>query len=78
MKIKLNNVKRVPISTDYIKLDSLLKFTAIASTGGEAKTMIMEGDVFVDGEPCTMRGKKIIPGNVVRFGNTMFLVAKHK
>ena len=47
--------------TEYIKLDSLLKFAALVGTGGEAKLVIAEGMVKVNGEVCTMRGKKITP-----------------
>lgn len=55
----------VEITTEYIKLDQLLKFSGIAMTGAEAKEMILSGMVIVDGEKCVMRGKKIRPGNSV-------------
>ena len=55
----------VAISTEFIKLDSLLKFAGIAAVGGEAKFMVTSGAVLVNGEVCTMRGKKISPGDVV-------------
>ena len=55
----------VAISTEVIKLDSLLKFAGIAAVGGEAKFMVTSGAVLVNGEVCTMRGKKIRPGDVV-------------
>ena len=55
----------VQIRTEFIKLQDLLKFAAAVSTGGEAKILIQEGDVTVNGEVCTMRGKKIRPGDVV-------------
>ena len=55
----------VEITTEYIKLDQLLKFSGIAMTGAEAKEMILSGMVSVDGETCVMRGKKIRPGNSV-------------
>ena len=76
MRIKLKGVKRVNITDDHIKLDALLKYASIASTGGEAKLMIQNGGVFVDGEPCTARGKKIRPGSVVRFGSDVLIVDK--
>lgn len=47
----------VEISTEFIKLDALLKFAALVGTGGEAKYVIAEGLVEVNGEVCTMRGK---------------------
>lgn len=58
-------MKAIHIETEYIKLQDLLKFAAAVSTGGEAKILIQEGDVTVNGEVCTMRGKKIRPGDDV-------------
>ena len=55
----------VEISTEFIKLDALLKFAALAGTGGEAKYGIAEGLVEVNGEVCTMRGKKCRAGEVI-------------
>ncbi len=49
----------IKITTEFIKLDQLLKFSGIAMTGGEAKDMILNGEVLVNNEICTMRGKKI-------------------
>ena len=72
--IRLSGVRRIIISSQFIRLDALLKFASIASTGGEAKMLIQNGDVFVDGEPCTQRGKKIISGGIVRIGETTLVV----
>ena len=58
----------VTISTEFIKLDALLKFAGLVNSGGEAKTLIQEGDVLVNGEVCTMRGKKLRPGDTVTLG----------
>lgn len=58
----------IPISTEYIKLDALLKFANLVCSGGEAKIRIQEGEVLVNGEVCTMRGKKIRPGDQVTLG----------
>lgn len=55
----------VEIRTDFIKLDSLLKFTGLSETGGDAKLVITEGRISVNGEICKARGKKIYPGDVV-------------
>lgn len=55
----------ITITTEYIKLQDLLKFAAIASTGGEAKIMVQEGQVTVNGEVCTQRGRKIRLGDDV-------------
>ena len=53
------------ITTEFIKLESLLKFECLVETGGEAKERIQDGEVQVNGEVCTMRGKKLRPGDVV-------------
>jgi len=74
MKVKVKGIRSISISGDYIKLDSLLKFASVASTGGEAKYLIQSEEVFVDKEVCTVRGKKIRPGSIVRCGNTVLLV----
>ena len=55
----------VKIQTEFIKLDALLKFAGVTETGGEAKERIQSGEVKVNGEVCTMRGKKLRPGDVV-------------
>lgn len=55
----------IKIDTEFIKLDALLKFANLVSSGGEAKIRIAEGEVLVNGEPCTMRGKKLRPGDTV-------------
>ena len=60
-------METIKINTEFIKLDALLKYAALVGTGGEAKTVIAEGLVSVNGEVCTMRGKKIRPGDRVRF-----------
>lgn len=62
------------ISGDYIKLESLLKFEGMTETGGEAKFLIQDGQVLVNGEICTMRGKKIRPGDTVQLDETEITV----
>ena len=62
-------MEKIAIETEFIKLDALLKFAALVGTGGEAKYVIGEGMVRVNGEVCTMRGKKIRPGDTVSFGD---------
>ena len=57
----------IPIHTEFIKLQDFLKFANAIESGGMAKTFIQEGDVLVNGEVCTMRGKKIYPGDTVLF-----------
>lgn len=60
--------QRVSIRTEFIKLDSLLKYAGLTDTGGFAKELIQGGQVKVNGEICTMRGKKIHSGDVVEAG----------
>lgn len=55
----------ITITTEYIKLQDLLKLAAVTDTGGEAKILIQEGQVLVNGEVCTQRGKKLRPGDDV-------------
>ncbi|MBO6052810.1 MAG: RNA-binding S4 domain-containing protein [Clostridia bacterium] len=66
----------VKIDTDFIKLDSFLKFAALVGSGGEAKTAILDGLVSVNGEVCTMRGKKLYPGDRVSFCGAELVVEK--
>lgn len=68
-------MKTVTITTEFIKLQDLLKLADLVSTGGEAKIRIVDGEVTVNGEVCTMRGKKIRPGDTVDFGGTELGVA---
>lgn len=58
--------REITIKTEFIKLDSLLKFAGLAETGGNAKEVIAEGRIKVNGEVCTMRGKKIRPDDSVQ------------
>ena len=69
-------MEKITIETEYIKLDSLLKFAAVVGTGGEAKYVISECMVSVNGEVCTMRGKKLRPGDKVSFQGLDFEVVK--
>ncbi len=55
----------IHIQTEFIKLDAFLKYAGLVGTGGEAKVRIQEGEVAVNGETCTMRGKKLRPGDSV-------------
>ena len=61
-------METIAVKTEYIKLDALLKYAALLSSGGEAKTAVAAGLVKVNGEVCTMRGKKLRPGDRVEFG----------
>lgn len=71
MKVKIKLAKNNPLEVldireEHIRLDALLKFAAVAETGGEAKQMIQEGEVTVNREVCCQRGRKIHPGDIVR------------
>ena len=68
-------MKTMTITTEYIKLQDLLKLANAVETGGEAKECIQGGDVQVNGEVCTMRGKKIRPGDVVAFRGQEYAAA---
>lgn len=69
-------VEKVTLTTEFIKLDQLLKFANAAESGGMAKEMILDGIVLVNDEVCTMRGKKIRPGDrvLVDFEDEGFLI----
>ena len=66
--------KTIKITTEFIKLDALLKFASMVGSGGEAKQLIQDGQVLVNGEVCTMRGKKIRPGDRVSLGGEEVVV----
>ena len=68
-------MKTIVIRTEFIKLQDLLKFANLVETGGEAKECVQNGDVQVNGEVCTMRGKKIRPGDDVCFEGQHYTVA---
>lgn len=65
----------VVITTEFIKLQDLLKFENLVESGGMAKEIIQNGEVVVNGEVCTMRGKKIRPGDDVLFEGEHYTVA---
>ena len=68
-------MKTVTITTEFIKLQDLLKFANLVETGGMAKDRVQSGQVTVNGEVCTMRGKKIRPGDTVSFDGQELTVA---
>ena len=72
----MKNMEKISITTEFIKLDSFLKLAALVGTGGEAKFVITEGLVTVNGEVCTMRGKKLYPGDKVSFADNDLEVVK--
>ena len=56
-------MEKIEITTEFIKLDALLKFSGLCETGGEAKLCVEDGLVKVNGETCLQRGKKLRPGD---------------
>ena len=68
-------METIKITTEFIKLQDLLKFANLVSTGGEAKIIIQEGEVKVNGEVCTQRGKKIRSGDDVVLDGQHYTVA---
>ena len=69
--------QEIPISTEFIKLEAFLIFSGAVETGGEAKNRIQNGDVLVDGEVCTMRGKKIHDGDEIAYNGEVIHVHQH-
>ena len=66
----------IQIHTEFIQLQDLLKFAGAVETGGDAKLIIQEGRVTVDGEVCTMRGKKLRPGDRAAIDGQLELVVR--
>lgn len=64
----------IQISTEFIKLDSFLKFSGAASLGSEAKMYVLDELVKVNGEICTQRGKKLYKGDIVEFNGEAYKV----
>ena len=81
--MKVNVQKKRPeeipvvIDTEFIKLEAALKFSDAVPSGGLAKTVIQEGEVKVNGEVCTMRGKKLYPGDRVEYMGVTYLICIH-
>ena len=64
----------IEIQTEWIKLDSFLKFASVCVTGGEAKIRIEQGEILVNGEPCFQRGKKLRDGDVIAVDGQQYVV----
>lgn len=62
-------METITITTDFIRLQDLMKLANMVSSGGEAKQLIQDGQVLVNGQPCLQRGKKLRPGDTVTFRN---------
>ena len=76
VKKKENNIP-VLIHTEFIKLQDAMKYANIVYSGGEAKQMILDGMVIVNGEVCVMRGKKLYPGDTFVFDGQSYLICIH-
>lgn len=68
----------VVISTEFIKLEAALKYVNAVASGGEAKAMILDGCAKINDEVCTMRGKKLYPGDRFAFMGTTYLICIHE
>ena len=66
----------ITISEEYIRLDNLMKYSGLCNSGGRAKYLIQNGEVKLNGEVCTMRGKKIRSGDMIEYQNKTVKVEK--
>ena len=78
VKKKDSNEIPVVIGTEFIKLEAALKYVNATESGGMAKAVIQDGLVTVNGEICTMRGKKLYPGDKVSFEGAEYLITIHE
>lgn len=67
-------METIKINEEFIHLDNLMKFSGLCNSGGRAKYLIQNGEVKLNGEVCTMRGKKIRPGDKIEYQNRMIEV----
>ena len=75
VRVRYTSDITIPITTEYIKLESFLKFCGAAETGGMAKNWIQNGEILVNNEICTQRGKKLRPGDRVMCLGECYYVA---
>lgn len=78
VKRKDTEERKIQISTEFIRLEALLKLADAVPSGGMAKNLIQDGEVMVNDEICTMRGKKLRPGDRVLFMGKNYVVAAHE
>ena len=69
-------MEKIAITSPFIKLDALLKFANLVSSGGEAKIRIAQEEVKVNGETCIMRGKKLYPGDTIELDGNIVEIAQ--
>ncbi len=70
--------REVAIVTEFIKLEAAMKLSNAAETGGDAKALIQSGLVKVNGEPCSMRGKKLYENDTFSFEGQTYIIVKHE
>lgn len=75
VKVKPKETKIIEISTDFIRLDALLKLADAVQSGGHAKAVIQDGEVKVNGEVCESRGKKMRSGDKAEYGAYIYEVS---
>ena len=68
--------EKITITTEFIKLDAFMKFANVVMTGGEAKMLIQDGAVKVNGEIDTRRGRKLVDGDVVEYDGQQVKIVK--
>ena len=73
---KKDNSIPLEITTEFIKLQDAMKYANAVYSGGEAKVLIQEGQVQVNGEVCTMRGKKLRPGDTFSFHGSVYTITE--
>ena len=74
---KKETAERISIQTEFIKLESAMKLANVIPSGGTAKLEIQDGNVLVNGEVCTMLGKKLYPGDKFTFDGITYLISCH-
>lgn len=72
------NTVSVAIQTEFIKLEAAMKYVNATESGGMAKAAIQEGLVQVNGQCCTMRGKKLYPGDIFSYDGTTYFICIHE
>lgn len=70
-------METITINEEFIRLDNLMKFSGMCNSGGRAKYLIQNGEVKLNGEVCTMRGKKIRPGDIIEYQNRTVTVTSN-
>jgi len=76
IKAKIKEKIEIPIQTEFIRLDAFLKFSGSVLSGGEAKLAIQQAEVRVNGEVCTLRGKKLHPGDQIQIQGNRYVVTQ--